>query len=268
MSEHAAKPSFFNNMYVIAPTFLAFVGGVVALAVWFGPNDRSARACHQTEDDYVKGEQGAGSYNRLRHLGYNFDACLDGCEDEGDAYSCQNVAKIYAEGKGLFYEDGVDLEQAAKYAQRACELEGRTPCIMPARYLCLHDPAACEVRCRGGAGLDCVSLAKHDEARALELHELACETGIDESCAKAVELLCASRPSDCADRCNAGEAAMCFMLGEHFNRGTGEVAKNPQKATDFKRRACQLDASVNLDCSKIMNEAQIELIDSAPERPL
>lgn len=267
MSENSGKPSIFANKYVVAAGGLALFAGVFGLAMLLGPKNRRSRACYETADEFAKESHTPESRARMGHLAYNYEACLDGCDDEDDAYSCGIVAHVYAEGAGLLYEGGVDLELAAKYAQRSCDLAGRTPCIMPARYQCWHDEAACERRCLAGTGDDCVSLAKqidqpskdgYDPARALDLHEQACKTGVDESCARAVELLCASRLGDCVDRCTAGEAPMCFQIGEQFSRGSSEVAKDPQKATEFKRRACELDPKVNEDCAKIINAAKIE----------
>ena len=79
-----------------------------------------------------------------------------------------------------------------------------------------------------------------------------------------MKLLCLGRPLECSENCKTGDAKMCHQLGEIFARGSKELAQNPEKASAFKRRACDLDPSVHPDCSKLATEAQINL-DETPD---
>ncbi|MEX1361921.1 MAG: hypothetical protein AB1Z98_02280 [Nannocystaceae bacterium] len=254
------------------PAAIVFgVGFVVALFVAaqaLGPDDPRTRSCYETEREMIEAIELDPTQQKFRYLGNDFEACRDGCDDEGDVGSCWSTARIYAEGRGLFYEDGVDLAMAQEYATRACTLAGEASCPGADGYRCRGDRSACEERCRDGAGADCVTLAKgldaiggkdYDPARAVELHGRACRTGIEESCAKERRLLCASRPLDCTERCKAGEAALCYELGEILSRGIGEVSQNPTKGLELKRRGCELDVAVHDECRKVLNEAKIEL---------
>lgn len=249
---------------------VAFLGGVFGLAWALGPDNPSAKSCFETEYEFDEEARidPLLREKRFRHLAYDYVSCKDGCDDEGDASSCRTVAIVYADGKGLRYEGEVDMAKAEEYATKACELDGKASCPGAERYRCLADPSACEERCRDGDGADCVTLARgidvigakgYDPERAVELHGRACRSGVEDSCAKERRLLCASRPVDCAERCKAGEAPLCWDLGDLFSRGLGEVAKNPSKGMGFQKKACELDAKVDASCGKILNDAKIEL---------
>lgn len=260
--------SIFSNKLATIGMGVAFLGGIFVLATVLGPDNPSAKQCFETAYEQDEEARIDPSLQKYDYLGNNFDACREGCDDEGDASSCSTVAVIYSEGKGLFYEDGVNLAKAEEYATKACTLRGDTSCASAHRFRCLGDRTACEDRCRTNGGPDCVTLARgidgfgkesFDPARAVELHGHACRSGIEESCAKERRLLCASRPVDCADRCKAGEAALCYELGILLTSGIGEVVQNSAKGLEFKRKGCELDPKVSDECPKLANDAKLEL---------
>jgi TPR repeat protein len=246
------------------------LGGTFVIAQMAGPENPNAKQCSDTEFEHNETARVDPLYSseRMRHLAWDFVSCQKGCDKEQVANSCTTVAVIYREGKGLRYEGGVDLDKAAEYASRACEIRGDKECAGAKHYRCLADESACDARCHEGDAADCVSLTKgidvpggtkYDPVRAMELHGLACKAGVEESCGKERLLLCASRPVDCADRCKAGEAPLCYQLGELYERGQGDVPKDPSKGITFRRKGCELDASVDAQCTKILNDAKIDL---------
>ena len=244
------------------------VVGLIVAVVFLGPKNPSAKQCYETEAADDDKQWSPGERERLGHLAYDYVSCQRGCDNEDDAYSCGNVAHVYAMGKGLRYDGEVDYGKAAEYAERACSLRAEGTCVMGKRYRCYQDIHACEGRCFEGTGTDCASLAAKvdrrgkegfDADRAIKFHGLACQSAEEKSCDKEVELTCATKPTACADGCKGGNARMCFKLGENFEHGGGEVSKNPQKAVEFKRRACELDDQVHETCAKVLNEAAISL---------
>ena len=226
----------------------------------------AARQCRDTYDEYLNVDTTDPEVRRTLHLRYYFPGCKEGCDKGKDFWSCGATAHVYGTGKGLGYEGAIDLEQAQAYAKKACELHGSEDCTRERLYRCQADPAACQATCDGGDGPTCVALADpiddigldaFDGARAGELHGKACAAGVDDSCAKERQVVCASDPLACQAKCDASLAPWCWQLSWDLERGIGKMPKNPAKAAEFARRACELDAAVDPGCEKVLLDAQL-----------
>ncbi|TNE92412.1 MAG: hypothetical protein EP330_01800 [Deltaproteobacteria bacterium] len=270
-----------------APSPWPMIGGIFAVAIVGGlffqwlEGDTWAEDCRSHEVE-LRASRGEGA--RLAPDEYHsFWSCPSGC-DEGDAYSCNETALIYASGQGYTYSGGVDWPKAVAYAGRACALESRY-CVVEAKYRCKSDPVACREACTfGGDFAACSTLLEgmldgsgwpsaSTAADALPLLRVAC--GLDapsdlpplarkagilsteqkrqlSQCASLPAVACALDLATCAQTCDDGEAATCKALADLFDAGRVGIREDKVKASAYRAKACTLDASIEPDCAAIL----------------
>jgi len=186
---------------------------------------------------------------------------LQGCEG-GAAAGCQYVSIAYAEGRGV----PKDPAQALVYAQRACKGGSQAGCVRAELARIKGEGVAKDVQgglaqldgmCARKQAMACENLASlydgktvaevaADPVRVRDYLKKACDAGSNQAChvrsvvAKGdkVDSEMGQGNALFEDKCAAGSAVACGLLGENLMKGTA-IARDPVRGAALLKKACE-----------------------------
>jgi uncharacterized protein len=188
----------------------------------------------------------------------DFDAANQACT-AGDAAKCVDLAKMYADGKGVDKNAGKAKDLLAK----ACGMKSKDACRVSASAESdAHKKLAFESSlCELGEADGCVEGAKIADGLALTAKKPVDRPAmvlLKKACALNAAIACTARgvglvnddAKEAVDSfnkgCEAGEPTSCFQLSELYKSGKGVKRKDAGKAAELKKKAC--DAGLRDAC--------------------
>jgi TPR repeat protein len=188
----------------------------------------------------------------------DFDADNQACT-AGDGAKCVDLAKMYADGKGVDKDAGKAKDLLAK----ACGMKSKEACRSSAlaegdaqkklgfeTSLCdLGEAEGCVEGAKLADGL-ALTAKKPTDRPAMVLLKKACALNAAIACTARGVGLVNDDPKEAVDSftkgCDDGEPTSCFQLSELYKNGKGVKKKDAAKATELKKKAC--DAGLKDAC--------------------
>ncbi|MHA7629259.1 tetratricopeptide repeat protein [Corallococcus sp. M7] len=182
--------------------------------------------------------------------------------DGGSASGCASLGVLKVGGNS----EGPDFASGVKLLERACTEGAGSGCFALSGLYALgrgveQDDARAhrllQQGCDGGHGRACFELGMaydgasrvvtHDKTKAAGLFEKSCALKLPEGCLSLAQALLGGvgvqtdAPRAAAlitALCDSGEAAICGMLGDLYEKGRG-VERNVERARTLKQKACE-----------------------------